>query len=142
MTDDVLASDAERDAAAAELRRHLAEGRLTTEEFGERVEAIYRARTQAEVSGALGRLPERAPQPPRRPGLPELAGRYAVQSSIPVVICVLVWAFTSPDGSFWPKWVILAMAIAFVSRIGKVISGDEEARAELERRFGGGHGRS
>jgi hypothetical protein len=38
--------------------------------------------------------------------------------------------------------VILAMAIAFVSRIGKVISGDEEARAELERRFGGGHGRS
>jgi hypothetical protein len=142
MSDDVLASDAEREAAAEELRGHMAEGRLTTDEFSERVATIYAARTRAEVSSALERLPRApdeppAPPEPRRPGLTELAGRLAVQSAIPVVVCTLVWAFTGADGSFWPKWVLLAMAIAFVSRIGKALSGDREAREELERRFGG-----
>jgi hypothetical protein len=137
MTDDVLASDAERETAAAELRTHLADGRLTTDEFAERLDAVYSARTRAEVATALARLPERAPAPPERPGLPELAGKLALQSAVPVVVCTLVWAFTGMDGSFWPKWVILAMAIAFVTRIGKALGGDEEARAELERRVGG-----
>ena len=142
MSDDVLASDAEREAAAEELRGHMAEGRLTTDEFSERVATIYAARTRAEVSNALERLPrtpaeEPAPAEPGRSGLPELAGRLAVQSAIPFVVCTLVWLFTGTDGDFWPKWVLLAMAIAFVTRIGKALSGDREAREELERRFGG-----
>lgn len=30
------------------------------------------------------------------------------------VICVVVWAVTSPGGYFWPIWPIAGMGIAFV----------------------------
>jgi len=140
MSDDVLASDAERDAAAAELRRHLADGRLTTEEFAARVETIYAARTRGALAEALERLPaERQAEEPERPSLGLLAARQAGFSAIAIAVCTLVWAFTGTDGDFWPKWVVLATAIAFLTRVGKAALGDEDARADLERRFGGGH---
>jgi hypothetical protein len=134
VTNDVLASDAERDAAALELRRHLAEGRLTTEEFGERVETVYAARSRAELAEALSRLPAGVEAAPQRPALGALALRQAGYLLLPVIICTLVWAFTGMHGGFWPKWVILGVTIAFVSRVGKAALGDEQARAELERR--------
>jgi uncharacterized membrane protein YccC len=137
VSDDTLASDAEREAAATELRGHLADGRLTTDEFGERIDAVYAARTHAALSTALERLPGRTPAEPKSPSLAPLAARLAVQSALPVVICTLVWAFTGMHGDFWPKWVILGMTIAFVSRISRAATGDREARAELERRVGG-----
>jgi len=43
------ASDAEREQAVAELRDHLLAGRLTLEEFSERVGAAYEARTGKEL---------------------------------------------------------------------------------------------
>ena len=98
MTDDVLASDAEREAAVAELRGHLADGRLTTDEFGERIDLVYTARTRAALGAALERRPTRAPAAPARPGLPTLAARLALQSAVPVVVCTLVWAFTGMQG--------------------------------------------
>jgi uncharacterized membrane protein YccC len=137
MSGDVLVSDAERDAVATELRTHLAEGRLTTEEFAARVEAAYGARTRAELEGALRQLPGRVAPPPPRPRLAVLAMRQAAASSVAFVVCTLVWLFTGANGDFWPKWVLLAVLIGLVSRLGKIASGDEKARRELERRFGG-----
>jgi uncharacterized membrane protein YccC len=128
MADETLASDAEREEAATELRGHLAEGRLTTDEFAERIDTVYAARTRAALSTALERLPGRAPAEPREPSLAPLAARLAVQSALPVVICTLVWAFTGMHGGFWPKWVILGMTIAFVSRITRAATGGREAR--------------
>ena len=48
------ASDADRDRTIAELREHVAAGRLTLEEFSERVDRATSARTLAELE-ALGR---------------------------------------------------------------------------------------
>lgn len=49
-TDNLLrASDAERSATADVLRRHHAEGRLDTDEFEERVERCYAAKTRGEL---------------------------------------------------------------------------------------------
>ena len=41
------ASDADRDRTVAVLREHVAEGRLTLEEFTERMESAYDATTHA-----------------------------------------------------------------------------------------------
>ena len=41
----IRASDADRDRTAAALREHLAAGRLTTEEFDERLDKVYAAKT-------------------------------------------------------------------------------------------------
>lgn len=51
------ASDADRDSAAAVINNALAEGRLTPDEHSERLDAIYAAKTHAELVPLLDDLP-------------------------------------------------------------------------------------
>ena len=53
----IRASDADRDHAASLLQEHHAAGRLTAEEFAERMEAALRARTLGELDELLADLP-------------------------------------------------------------------------------------
>src|SRR5207245_477241 len=55
------ASDADRDRTVALLRDHAAEGRLTLEEFSERMERAYLARTHNELEELARDLPAPAP---------------------------------------------------------------------------------
>ncbi|MFB4307711.1 DUF1707 domain-containing protein [Actinomadura sp. GTD37] len=58
------ASDADRDEVADRLREALAEGRITPEEHAERIDAVYRAKTYADLEPVLSDLPaEQAPRP-------------------------------------------------------------------------------
>ncbi|MFJ8791140.1 DUF1707 domain-containing protein [Streptomyces sp. NPDC102462] len=60
MTDDapeLRASDADRERVAEVLRDALAEGRLDMEEFGERLDATYKARTYGELTPITRDLP-------------------------------------------------------------------------------------
>ncbi|WP_433468622.1 DUF1707 SHOCT-like domain-containing protein [Spirillospora sp. CA-128828] len=58
------ASDADRDEVADRLREALAEGRITPEEHAERIDAVYNAKTYAELEPVLSDLPpEYAPRP-------------------------------------------------------------------------------
>jgi len=89
---DHLVSDADRDRAVASLREHVADGRLTLEEFSERASAALAART----SGELEQLAADLPPPPaptarrRRPtrllfslfGSTEHAGRMRARRRI------------------------------------------------------------
>ncbi len=51
------AADADRDATSEHLRRHHAEGRLDTEEFQERIERCYQAKTLGQLEQLLTDLP-------------------------------------------------------------------------------------
>jgi hypothetical protein len=51
------ASDADRERTAALLREHLAAGRLTAEEFQERLDAAYAAKTLGQLDELLADLP-------------------------------------------------------------------------------------
>jgi hypothetical protein len=53
----IRVSDAERDSAVAQLREHLVEGRLSLEEFTERMSTAYAATTTTDLDGPLGDLP-------------------------------------------------------------------------------------
>jgi hypothetical protein len=53
-----LVSDADREQTIAVLREHLLVGRLTLEEFSERVGAAYWARTSGDLELVAGRLPQ------------------------------------------------------------------------------------
>ncbi len=53
----IRASDADRDRVAQLLQEHCAAGRLTTEEFSERMEAALNARTMEELDELLADLP-------------------------------------------------------------------------------------
>jgi hypothetical protein len=54
----VRASDAERDEVAAILSEALAQGRLTSAELAERIDAAYSAKTRAELVPLTADLPE------------------------------------------------------------------------------------
>lgn len=50
-------SDAEREAAAAELREHFASGRLTQDEMDERLTSVFAAKTRADLNAVFTDLP-------------------------------------------------------------------------------------
>ena len=52
-----LVGDRERDNATLELQRHYREGRLTTDELAQRLEAALRARSGSQLRSALRGLP-------------------------------------------------------------------------------------
>ncbi|MGD0686563.1 MAG: DUF1707 domain-containing protein [Streptosporangiaceae bacterium] len=53
----IRASDEDRDRAATLLREHHAVGRLTAEEFSERLDKVYAARTMGDLDELLADLP-------------------------------------------------------------------------------------
>jgi hypothetical protein len=53
--------DAEREVVAAELREHHADGRLTLDEFNERLDAVFAAKTQQDLSRITKDLPHVRP---------------------------------------------------------------------------------
>jgi hypothetical protein len=63
----VRASDDDRERAVLSLREHLAAGRLTLEEFTERMTAALAATTTADLDGPLRELPAATSQTRRRP---------------------------------------------------------------------------
>lgn len=64
---DPLVSDADRDIVVERLRSACADGRLSLEEFSDRVGAVYGARTSGELERLTGDLPA-LPEPPA-PGI-------------------------------------------------------------------------
>jgi hypothetical protein len=64
---DIRVGDADRDRAAADLGEHYAAGRLTQDEHAERLDAIWTARTRADLAPIFEDLPTTRPESPRPP---------------------------------------------------------------------------
>jgi hypothetical protein len=152
----IRASDADRDRAAAALREHLAVGRLTTEEFDERLDKAYAAKTLGELDNLMVDLPgidlaqlpdaslDRAAGNPRLPGQRSpgsiearqgrlsLAWRAAWGSWLAISLCTFViWLVSGASGSLWFLWVALPLGTLM---LGRWIMG---APARSERRSAG-----
>jgi hypothetical protein len=116
----VRASDADRDRTASLLREHLAAGRLSPEEFSERLDRAFAAKTVGEVDALLKdlpaidlyRLPDAAlTRHPRQANdnQSRRRGRGAWRAAwgtwfTAVLICFVVWGL-SGHGYVWPLWV-------------------------------------
>jgi hypothetical protein len=109
----LLASDAEREAAAERLRRAGGEGRLAPEELEERLGVAFSARTREELDAVVADLP--APRRPRRRRgrRPDLPIFFAVS-----LMFLAIWALTGM-GYFWPVWPILGWGVSFLMPGGK-----------------------
>lgn len=69
----VRVGDAERDAAAAQLREHYTAGRLTLDELNERLDQVFAARTRADLNAVTRDLPYVAPSAGSPAGTSRLA---------------------------------------------------------------------
>jgi hypothetical protein len=115
-------SDEERERAASELREHFAQGRLDSDELGERLDRAYAARTSSELQTLRADLP--ALPPSARSSRAELAarrselGRQLLQQTgaafVPFLVCTLVWLFSGAQSDFWPAWVAIVGVMPLV----------------------------
>jgi hypothetical protein len=108
---EIRAADAERDALAAELREHMVAGRLTQDEFEERLEKAYGASTRGELSELKRDLPispaaARAEIAKRRAHLRRRLLQEGSGGLTASGVCVAIWVLSGANGSFWPAWVI------------------------------------
>jgi hypothetical protein len=133
------ASDADREAAGDRLRDAHAEGRLTVEEFEERIERTLAAKTVGELTDVTKDLPAvstsiEAPSDP----MPAAARPYAVRGPVRrlwaswctvTVICTGVWLTAGlGNGHFgypWPIWVAGPWGAVLLAR---TLSGAERER--------------
>jgi hypothetical protein len=85
---DMRASDEDRQRVVAALQRHTAAGRLTLEEFSDRVGHVYAARTLAELATAIRDLPAEPPPAPAHDadGARHLVIAFAVAAGVLVLL--------------------------------------------------------
>jgi hypothetical protein len=116
------AADADRAAVAGVLGEHMSAGRLTLDEYDERLTRAYAARTFGELDELIADLPAHRPES-ARPTAPEPRpaahavnwhpdwSTHAWQSWVRTSLIVLsIWALTCLMNwqllYFWPGWVI------------------------------------
>jgi hypothetical protein len=107
---DLRVSQAERDEVVAALAGHYADGRLTVDEYEERVEAALGARTGRDLEPLLADLP--ATDPPRAPTRNRRRERGSVRAPlIPArlvaVAAVIVLAIATGPWALWLLWPAL-----------------------------------
>jgi hypothetical protein len=129
---DLRVGDADREAVAAQLREHYAQGRLSHDEFTERLEAALSARTQRELDGLTSDLPHlRTPTTPlpngslspavARAGSGRAGGSSGFFTSLRVVVAValavaiwwvaMVHTWTFSLFGVPGRWPILAVGV-------------------------------
>lgn len=93
-------SDADRDRAAADLVEHYAEGRLDAEEHAERLDAIWTARTAADLEPIFADLPRSAPE---RTSRGRRSSGWRPVPFVPIVALLIVLSIVT----HLPFWILI-----------------------------------
>jgi len=131
----IRASDEDRGRIAAALGEHYAAGRLTLEEFQERLDQAYAATTVGELRDLLADLPvrdlgqlpapsggkpplpqRRAPGPPQIPAggsVPALRAAWPFWLAISLGVFV-IWLLSGATGGPWFLWIALPLVFLMV----------------------------
>jgi Domain of unknown function (DUF1707) len=139
---EMRASDSDRDRVAGMLREHYAEGRLTVDEFDERLEKLYASKTYGELQLITADLPgidlgtysarveqrkeaDKAAKAraKRRKDLRDGWAAWAVIGGVNWVIWLIVSLTSDGDVYPWPLWVMgpwgVIMLVATLAEAGK-----------------------
>jgi Domain of unknown function (DUF1707) len=128
----IRASDADRDRIAAALGDHHAAGRLTLQEFQERLDRAYAAKTLGELDDLMADLPRTDLSPlPGQPGaspLPERREPGTVQApggSLPAIVRLwlmitfglfALWLVSGASGGPWFLFIAIPLAVILLRR--------------------------
>ena len=156
----IRASDDDRERAVTLLREHHAAGRLTVEEFNERMDKAYAAKTLGELDELMAdlpaidlyRLPDASLPPHYRRQIPGHGSLQAATGAGGVVsghgrfspawaaawgswfsvtlVCFVIWAL-SGAGYLWPLWIVGPWGAVMV---GRWISGSHPGGGPGHRR--------
>lgn len=105
------AADADRDAVAEQLRRSHGEGRLDTDEFQQRIDRCYQAKTLGDLKELTADLPPERSGEEHVPSWPSVGGylRRLSFPLVPVLILFLVLAAASGHGHGHAFWLVIPL---------------------------------
>jgi hypothetical protein len=108
---DLRVSDAERNEVADLLAKHYGDGRLTQDEFNERVDRAMNAKTQSDLAGLFDDLPvlDGDKEPARKP---RARGGYRPLLYLALIVTLLIVAGHGMWWFFMPHWVPVLVLIA------------------------------
>ncbi len=151
----IRASDADRDRVATLLREHHAAGRLTAQEFNDRLDQAFAGRTVGDLDellkdlpgidlyrlpeASLTRQPRQVQRPPGRAGRGHRGSagwRAAWGSWFTVTLVLFVIWILSGGGYVWPLWVAAPWGAVL---LGSWISTGAVRGGSARRRLGDGH---
>jgi hypothetical protein len=140
------ASDADREIVRVVLGDAFADGRLTREEYDDRLNTLYGSRTLGEVSSLVTDLvpldgPSIAPAPVLAADLRTRGARKwrkEVEESfaaflVPSIICTVIWIAVSGSGFFWPVFPMLFLGLNLVKTVVRRESVIEREVLRLEK---------
>jgi len=124
------ASDADREIVRAMLGDAFADGRLTREEYDDRLNTLYGSRTLGEVSSLVTDLvplyaPPMTPAPllsadlrtrGARKWRKDVEGSFAA-FLVPSIICTVIWIAATGRGFFWPAFPMLFLGINLIKTV-------------------------
>jgi hypothetical protein len=128
-TDDVRVDNAERDAAATRLGAHLTAGRLEWDEYDQRLQAAYAAKTRGDLARLFTDLPDEQPQTGRR----RASARQDRSPALAIAIAVAL--------GFWllmKAGLLLTFLVFFI--LVRVVGGLLMSGPHARGRRGWGHG--
>jgi hypothetical protein len=115
-TASMRASDEDRERLVDEPNEHTVDGRLSTEDLEQRVQAAYAAQTKGELEALRRDLPVTPRQAAlshrarrahlTRRMIQEMGGTVAL-----FVVCSAIWVAAGATGAFWPVWILVVVAI-------------------------------
>lgn len=140
------ASDADRELVRTVLVDAYGDGRLTGEEYDERLNDLYGSRTLGELPSLVADLMASG-SPPAVPATPHPADlrargarkwRRDVEESFaaflfPSTICVVIWIVVGGGGFFWPLFPILFLGLNLLKTVVQRESAIEREVARLEK---------
>ncbi|HEV8222798.1 MAG TPA: DUF1707 domain-containing protein [Streptosporangiaceae bacterium] len=115
-------SDADRDAALAELSEHYQAGRLNTEEMEERSAKALAAKTGSDLTGLLADLPPTGVAAPKAPPERRSRGGWAAASTaalalVAVLALILGVVIGHDHHGAWVPWWIIPVAFIVLRRM-------------------------
>jgi hypothetical protein len=119
--DSIRASDVDREAVVTTLREAYTAGRLTLDEFDERMTAAYASKTWGDLRALTKDLPTQPlrPEPREEPRPP--VGPPPRRSPVAILIPVVIWTLLVVHGSAVPGVVFLLIAVfALVSIMASI----------------------
>jgi hypothetical protein len=148
------ASDADREQLVDELEQHAIAGRLTTDEFEQRTQQAYEAKTMGELDALHRDLPavplgQALGFRQRRWDLTKQMMQETGGSLGLFFVCTVIWAASGATGSFWPVWTLIIVAIFLARNVWALygpgadldaVEADLDARRQRRREQAHQHG--
>lgn len=108
----VRIADSDRERAMADLAMHYTDGRLDHEEYDERLDAVWTARTRADLAVLFADLPRPVVTHPPVKAAPQRSRRRARVPLLPVLALLIVLSILTEA----PLWLLIFPLMFFRSR--------------------------